>query len=224
MVGLGIGAVLLLMKDKEPEDPKAVAGASGTPASPAPPPAGTPVAGPEAPAATPPAPPPAPEKPDKPPGTSGVSVQPSKAEIKTYPHLTDTTADEQNKIDQAVQDALEGGGREARDGEVFLVKMDLKSAPALISQFKHVKDKHGLEGPEGLKRAMVVDRVLRRIDGVQERKFKDTKPINVNSDPKQTEATIKRWNWWWDTGAFKDRQKPWDPREDEKDTGGEDGG
>jgi hypothetical protein len=70
---------------------------------------------------------------------------------------------------------------------------------------------------------MVVDRVLRKIDGVQERKFKDTRPIHVNSDPKQAQDTIRKWNWWWDTGAFKTRMKPWDPREDEKDAG-EDGG
>jgi hypothetical protein len=225
---------MLMLKDRKKdaeEDGKPVAAAGPAAGAPTPAPApgapAAPGADPAADGSTAPAPAPAADKPvsqgGKAPGTSGASVNPSKAEIKTYPHLAETTAEEQNLIDQAIKDAVEGGGREARDGEIYLVKMDLKSAPALISHFKVIKDQYGLEKEDALKRAMVVDRVLRRIDGVKERKLKDPKHINVNSDPKQSEATIKRWNWWWDSGAYKDRNKPWDPREDEKDAG-EDGG
>jgi hypothetical protein len=179
--------------------------------------AAAPAATPPKPAETPPEP--AKEKPKAAPGTSGSNYVPTKAEVKTYPYTDDVSADDRNKIDEAVNAAVEVGGRDGVDAEKFLVGEGLKAAPRLISEFKHIEDKYSFEKSDGLSRAMVVDRILRKIDGVQERKFHDTKPINANSDPIQALKTAKNWNWWWDTGAYKTPMKPWDPRVDEKDQG-----
>jgi hypothetical protein len=194
-----------------PGQPPPTPGTPGTPAAPGPPPPGGGGAVGETPQG----------EAAKPAGTSGTQYSASKAEMKTYPFTDDTSAEERTQIEEHVR-ALIAGGSDGRRAETALVRMDLKAVPRLISEFKNIHDRAGgLEKSESLAEAMVVDKTLRKIDGVQERKFKDLTAIHPNSVPLQAMKTIKNWNWWWDTGAFKTREKPWDPRVDEADQGGE---
>jgi hypothetical protein len=144
----------------------------------------------------------------------------SQAEIKVHPHLPETSVEDQNAINEAVANVIRGA-REGREASEWLVKKGMPAAPRLISEFKHIIDRVGLDGPNGMSQAMAIDLVLRKIDGVQERKFNDHRPIHIRSDPTEAMNTIKRWNWWWDQKQYLDPQRPWDPAVDETDDAGE---
>ncbi|MHC5011814.1 MAG: hypothetical protein ACYTG6_12865 [Planctomycetota bacterium] len=141
----------------------------------------------------------------------------SRAEIQTYPWPEDVTGEERNKIDEAVHNALEVGGRDGLEAEEYLVSMDLKAAGRLISEFVRVKTEYGLTDPEGLARMMVIDRTLRKIDGVMERFFNHRDSIKPVTPESQVMWVLKRWNWWWDLERYRRRYEPWDPRVDEDD-------
>ncbi len=151
-------------------------------------------------------------------GSTKPPVRRRTIEIKTYPYLPDVSAEEQNRIEDRLRTALDVGAREGRLAEKELVRLGTKAAPRLISEFKPIVDSNGLEKPEGQMRAMVLDRVLRQIDGVQERLFGDLHAIHVDSTVASALDTIRNWNWWWDTKEYeKHPRKPWDPAVDEKD-------
>jgi transcription initiation factor TFIIIB Brf1 subunit/transcription initiation factor TFIIB len=211
-------------EDDEPGAPApAAAGAPGEPASaPGRPPAGTPAGagGGDDDDLPPIGGRPAPTTADLerlPPPTGKTNYNSTRAEVQTYPWPRDVTAEERNAIDEAVRTAIEQGGRDGADAERYLVGMDLKAAGRLISEFKRLKDEYGFESPEGLSRMMVIDRTLRRIDGMMERFFNAREALRSVSPPNEAERIVKRWNWWYDLEKWRVRMKPWDPRVDEAD-------
>jgi hypothetical protein len=201
---------------------------AGAPTGSPPPAPGTPPAGPPPSPGTPGGQPPAAGSQEGLPAPEGKTNYPSRrAEVKSYPWRDDVTGEERNAIEQAVRTAVEESGADARDAQDWLVTMDLKAAGRLVSEFKRLKDEYGLEDPEGLARMQVVDRVLRRIDGVQERTFRTTTQIKPVSPVSAVEKIMRQWNWWWDLEKWRIRHKPWDPRVDEADPdseGGDEGG
>jgi len=67
---------------------------------------------------------------------------------------------------------------------------------------------------ECMARLMIVDRVLRRIDGMQQRDFGDRQGIRSQSTDSEARKAMKRWNWWYDLEKWRLRREPWDQRED----------
>jgi hypothetical protein len=117
-------------------------------------------------------------------------------------------------------------GADSREAEQELVTIGYKAAPRLVGAFHKIRTgPEGFEQRMGLMKAAIVDRTLRRIDGVMERRFKKQQPIHSASDPKHAEKIARYWNWWWDTGEWKKGHKPWDERtegaaEEEPEEGG----
>jgi hypothetical protein len=204
-------------------------------APPAPPPSSTPPTAPAVeptpaePAPAEPTPPPAeppPMKPARRPAPaqriagdviSGSPVPEDQA-VRTYPYADDVSGDERNRIEESIRAAVDVGGRDGREAEKALVKLGVKAVPRLISEFRAVQDRYGWDKPEGLMRGMVLDRVLRHFDGVQERLFHEYYPIDVDRDPQRARRTVQNWNWWWETGEHeRNPRKPWDPKVDAKD-------
>lgn len=143
------------------------------------------------------------------------------AEIRSWPWPAHVSGAERNRIADAIHTALEVGGREGREAEEWLASLDRDASAAsfcavgrLISEFPAIWDRWGLDGPEGLSRAMVIDRMLRRIDGVQERLFDDQLGIRAQTTEEHALSVIRRWNWWLEHEASRQRRAPWDPLED----------
>ncbi len=143
------------------------------------------------------------------------------AEIRTWPWPDYVTARERRQIEDSIHAALETGGREGVEAEDLLVELDLEADASrfravgrLISQFVVIQDTWGLDNPEGLSRAMVIDRVLRRIDGVQERDFGDRLGIRAQTTEAHALGVIRHWNWWLEHQAGRQRRAPWDPLQD----------
>ena len=57
---------------------------------------------------------------------------------------------------------------------------------------------------------MQLDRILRRIDGMQQRDFGDREGIRSQSVDRHVKLVIKRWNWWYDLEKWRMRREPWD--------------
>ncbi|MFV1958314.1 MAG: hypothetical protein ACC662_02755, partial [Planctomycetota bacterium] len=152
----------------------------------------------------------------------------SAARPRAFPYPDSVTAEEKNEIETQVNALVELGGRDARDAEKYFLKLDgypkpgneFKAVGRLISEFKNILDKYPkIDDTECMSRLMVVDRCLRKIDGMQERDFRDIEPINYQSLPKEAMNVIKRWVWWYDLEKWHLRREPWDPREDMLDSG-----
>jgi hypothetical protein len=236
-VALAVGLFLFLKDDEKPAppptpppaatppaDPTSVFATPGEPASP-----GTalePVPGVAAGAPTSPVPavvpavvPPASgPKPTPGPKPAEPSRTPSgNTTIKTWPYPDDVTAEERERIERALETALNDTGITMREAQDTLVGMKKKAVWRLVSEFKHIQDTDTFESRKGLQRAMIVDRNLRRIDGFMERRTGYKEHINPESSPDYATGVAKRWNAWLDSGMWKTDLAPWDPRVDESD-------
>ena len=143
------------------------------------------------------------------------------AEIRTWPWPDHVTGEERARIEDAIRTIWDVGGREARDAEEDLVSLDRDAAASgfravgrLVSEMKTVIDRQGLEGYEGKSRLMVLDRILRQIDGVQERLFGEEYGLDIEGSAARALKVCRTWNWWYDEGRFLRRYEPWDLRED----------
>jgi hypothetical protein len=165
---------------------------------------------------------PAPVEPPK----EGAKWYPSnKAEIKPKEHHPDATPEERQKIDELMKLAVfENAGSDSVAAEKALVEMGLKAAPRIVDTFATIKSTDTFENRMGLMKAAIADRMLRRIDGVIERKFNvKLTPIRASSDPKHAEKIAKIWNWWWDVEEWKKGHKPWDEKTEGKREDAEEG-
>lgn len=145
------------------------------------------------------------------------------AEIKTYPWPDHVTAEEKNRIEKEI-DNLKWGGRDSRDAENYFAELDAFPKPGeefkvvgrLINEFKTICDEfnNDLTQIACMSRLMVIDRILRRIDGMQQRDFGDRAGIRSQSTDKHAMTVMKRWNWWYDLEKWRMRREPWDERDD----------
>ena len=148
----------------------------------------------------------------------------SQAEIRTYPWPDYVTAEERNKIEEAIGN-LELGGIDAQDAERYLIELDarsddgklkpgeeFKAVGRVVSEFKNILDEYGGEVSDRLclARLMQLDRILRSIDGMQQRDFGDREGIRSQSVDRHVKLVIKRWNWWYDLEKWRMRREPWD--------------
>ncbi len=137
------------------------------------------------------------------------------------PAELNVTADEKERIERALDTALNDTGRAVQEAQAVLVGLGRKSIWRVVSQFKHIQDTDTFEKRPGLVKAMVVDRILRSIDGYLERSLKVLDRINPESSPDWATNVARRWNSWLEKGAWKNEQKPWDPRVDMQDEAGD---
>ncbi len=138
-------------------------------------------------------------------------------EIQTFPWPDYVTAAERNRIEDSISLILETGGREGREAEAYLAELDrgaeasaLRAAGRLISEMKTVIDGVGLDGYEGKSRIMVLDRILRNYDGVQERLLGMEYGVDIDDPPSRVLTIVRGWNWWYREGRFRQRYEPWD--------------
>lgn len=131
------------------------------------------------------------------------------------------TADERMKIEEALRVVWDVGGRDGRDAEKFIVSLDkevdatsFRAVGRIVSEMKVVLDTIGLKDYEGKSRIMVLDRMLRKIDGVQERVFKEHYGVDLDDPPSRIERLVSVWNWWYLEGRFLERHEVWDFRVD----------
>jgi len=144
------------------------------------------------------------------------------APIQTYAWPDTVTAEERNKIEEAITALIEYGGRDGDDAKAYLISLDVdeedghkfKAVPRLISEFKNLLEKLDLTDPLSMAKFRSLDRTLRGIDGFQERDFKDLHGLTPNSSEGDVRKAAMRWNWWYDLEKYRLRRKPWDERED----------
>lgn len=135
----------------------------------------------------------------------------------TAPAELQVSAEEKEKIERAVEMAVHGAGRDMREAQDLLVSLDRKAIWRLVSEFKTIQDSRGFEDRQGLIKASIVDRTLRKIDGYMERKCGVREQIKAESSPDWALNVAKRWNGWLERGLWKSKLAPWDPRVDEAD-------
>jgi hypothetical protein len=184
----------------------------GTP-GPTAPVAGAPSASPTAPAAAPGTP-----APTEPPRRSG-GLTP--LQVWQPPADVQISAEEKERIERALDTVINDTGRSAQEAEAALVELDRKAIWRVVSEFKTIQDSLTFENRKGLVNAMIVDRILRKIDGYMERKAGVKDRINPESSPDWATGVAKRWNGWLEKGYWKTKLAPWDPRVDEADEGAE---
>lgn len=142
------------------------------------------------------------------------------AEIQAYPWPDYVTAEEKNEIETALE-TIWGGGRDAREAEKWLVALDrdadadaFKMVGRVVTEMKTTIDTYGVDEYEGKSRIRVLDRILRKIDGVQERLMGEEYHMDLDEPGSRAIRLVKTWNWWYRRGRFITRYKPWDPRVD----------
>lgn len=152
------------------------------------------------------------------------NAEAQKAAIETYPWPDYVTGEDRVRIEDAISTIFDVGGRDATDAELLLVEMDREADASafrvvgrLVSEMKTVIDTHGVEEYEGKSRIMVLDRILRKIDGMQERRFGEEYGLDIDSPSSRAFRLVRTWNWWYREGRFIQRFKPWDPRVDLRD-------
>lgn len=142
---------------------------------------------------------------------------PGSGTIKTWPYPDDVTAEERARIDQALDTAVNNVGVDQREAEALLVKLGVKAGWRLVSEFKHLQDTTSFEGRKGKVSAMIVDRILRKIDGFMEKRTGYHECINPESTLEYMTGVAKRWNDWLEKGYYKTPIPPFDPRVDAAD-------
>ena len=155
----------------------------------------------------------------------------SQAPIQTYEWPAHVTAEERNKIEEAIVNLVDLGGRDGQEAEEYLVSLDrdqedgaqFKAVGRLISEFKNRIDKEDMSDPLTMAKFMAIDRVLRKIDGMMDRDFKDPR-LNIASSEKDVLRVARFWNWWYDLEKWHMRREPWDERLDELDAPTDGGG
>ena len=139
------------------------------------------------------------------------------AEIRAFPWPDYVTADERNRIEEAITTIFDVGGRDGREAEEYLASLDrgaeasaLRASGRLITEMKTVIDTIGLDGLEGKSRVMVLDRILRNFDGVQERLLGMEYGVDIDDPQSRILKIVRGWNWWYAEGRFRQRYEPWD--------------
>ena len=144
-----------------------------------------------------------------------------KTELRAYPWPESVTKAERRLIEEAITAAVEVGGRDGRDGEDYLVALDrgrpakdLKASGRLVSEFNRLLEEE--DAADRLTRAKLrlVDAILRRIDGVQERRIFDFDGIRTQTPEDRIREVALVWNWWYQHERFHRRYPPWDERFD----------
>ena len=117
------------------------------------------------------------------------------AELKIYPWPDYVTEAERAKIEESIT-SFEWGGRDMTDAEEYFVALDartddgklkpgdqFKCVGRLIGEFKKIYDEFNgdIATPDCMSRLMVVDRILRRIDGMQQRDFQNREGIRARA-------------------------------------------
>ena len=113
------------------------------------------------------------------------------------------------------------GGRDGSDAADWLVQQGRPIAGRIINEFKVIQASPGFDNREGASLAMMIDGVLRRIDGQIERFWEERERVRAwgaFAAPSFIERIAKCWTWWWIEGEWKSNpREPWDPFEDESD-------
>ena len=152
------------------------------------------------------------------------NAQAKEAAIEAYPWPDYVTGEDRVKIEDGLSTIFDVGGRDAMLAERILVEMDREAdadafrvVGRLVSEMKTVIDTHGVEEFEGRSRVMVLDRMLRKIDGVQARRFGEEYGLDIDYPASKFLRIVRVWNWWYREGRFIQRFEPWDPRYDMQD-------
>ncbi len=147
------------------------------------------------------------------------------AEIKAYPWPDHVTGEDRARIEDALTVIWEYGGRDGREAEAAIVAMDkdaeakdFRAVGRLVTEMKTVIDTMGVEEWEGKSRVMVLDRMLRKLDGMQERLLGEEQGLDIDDSAARATRLVRAWNWWYQEGRFLRRYKVWDPRVDLVDT------
>jgi len=150
--------------------------------------------------------------------------QAQKSDIETYPWPDYVTGEERVQIEDHLDTIFNVGGRDGMLAERLLVEMDreakadeFRAVGRIVTEMKTVLDTHGVEEYEGRSRIMVLDRMLRKIDGVMARRFGEEYGLDIDYPGSRFERTVRTWNWWYRAGRFIQRFEPWDPRYDMQD-------
>lgn len=241
VVVVALAIIILGGKDDEPVDgggtdsakapkgdaPTALTGLSSDPASGAGQPAGAAPAASAptgdapkaaAPKGTPPkaAPPKAEPKSDggasKSPPVRNRDIRSMKLEIHEWPDEVD--AETRTQVEEAIA-AVHAGGRDGIEAKDFLISKGRPVAGRIISEFKKISESPGFDNRDGASQAGMFDAILRKIDGWQERRFREQNQIRHMSREKFIMQIAQRWTAWWTSGEWKrNPRKPWDPFED----------
>jgi len=152
------------------------------------------------------------------------NFQAQKADIEAYPWPEYVTGEDRVQIEDGIDTIFNVGGRDAQLAERILVEMDREAEAdafrvvgRLVTEMKTVLETHGVEEYEGRSRIMVLDRMLRKIDGVMARRFGEEYGLDIDYPGSKFERTVRTWNWWYREGRFIQRFEPWDPRYDMQD-------
>ncbi len=137
--------------------------------------------------------------------------------LETFDWPDEVDAATRAAAEEHLENMVEVGGRDGRDGEEWFIKQGRKLCGRLISEFPSIVERDGM-GRMGMTKLMVLDRVLSSIDGTLEREWRSRQRITHVTDEKLAMSRLKRWTWWWKSGLWKEAPvKPWDPRTDEID-------
>jgi hypothetical protein len=133
-------------------------------------------------------------------------------------HDPSVALEDRQKIDALVDLAVfENSGSDSRQAEEELIALGMKAVPRVVNVFFRVKSGEqtgeGFEDRMGRAKAAIADRILRSIDGYQER-VRHVTPIRATSEQHFAAAVAASWIAWWDADGWKHPQKPWDPRID----------
>lgn len=153
--------------------------------------------------------------------TTKTIAEARQAPIESYPWPEYVTGEDRIRIEDYLETIFNVGGRDGMDAEARLVAMDedadateFRMVGRVVSEMKTVIDKYGVQEYEGKSRIMVLDRILRKIDGVQERMFGEEYGLDLDESAARAMRLVHVWNWWYREGRFLKRYKPWDPRVD----------
>ncbi|MDJ0521188.1 MAG: hypothetical protein QNJ90_03855 [Planctomycetota bacterium] len=145
----------------------------------------------------------------------------SRLELTTHAWPDEVPADVRARVDKAI-DEMYGGGRDGVEAGEWLVTQGRVIAGRLISEFRAIEESPGFDNRDGAGKAMVIDSVLRRLDGQIERYWEERERIRAwgtYGSPRFIKRIARRWTWWWIEDEWKlNPRKPWDPFEDESDT------
>ncbi|MDJ0520658.1 MAG: hypothetical protein QNJ90_01145 [Planctomycetota bacterium] len=138
-------------------------------------------------------------------------VRLSRLKLEKWPWPDEVDEATRVQVEEAIQN-LYRGGRDGNEAEDFLVSKGRIVCGRVISEFRAIEESPGFHDREGASRAGAIDTVLRKIDGVIERKFFEENRIRASSRPTFTLTIARRWTWWWKTEEWKNNpREPFDP-------------
>jgi len=132
-----------------------------------------------------------------------------KLEKFSWPDEVD--AETRTQVDEAIQN-LYRGGRDGKDAAEFLISKGRVVCGRIVSEFRTIEESPGFQSRDGASMCGAIDNLLRRIDGVIERKFYEENHIRASSQPSFITGIAKRWVWWWSNEEWKNTpREPYDP-------------